>query len=216
MYLLQINANYRTLVNAGNFYLSSAGSSDSIFHSTTNTIRQAFWPRATFPVASEGCSGSLEPGENSWHHQPREIPLELTLNPILEIFSALLDEHLDGNVFICSKRLRIISIASWCFFPRHSAAEWFVFLAENFVYTCRYRTASISCIILRSRRIFPSNFIDARSKIQRGDIEFFIGRILLICALFISHEKHLKVNIFLGPSFRCFVCSRCSFIYWKK
>lgn len=28
------------------------------------------------------------------------IPVELTLNPIAGIFSALVDEHLDGNVFI--------------------------------------------------------------------------------------------------------------------
>lgn len=40
------------------------------------------------------------------------IPLELAPNPIAGIFSALVDEHLDGNVFICSKRLRIISVAS--------------------------------------------------------------------------------------------------------
>lgn len=47
------------------------------------------------------------------------IPVELTLNPIAGIFSALVDEHLDGNVFICSKRLRIISIASRCFLYSH-------------------------------------------------------------------------------------------------
>lgn len=72
-----------------------------VYHSARNTIHEAhsrFRNAASVKILDITSHGN--------------IPLELAPNPIAGIFSALVDEHLDGNVFICSKRLRIISLAS--------------------------------------------------------------------------------------------------------
>lgn len=80
-------------------------------------IRQQIrFTNAAFTAAFSVASGPREPWLKILDITSHgNIPVELTLNPIAGIFSALVDEHLDGNVFICSKRLRIISIASRCF-----------------------------------------------------------------------------------------------------
>lgn len=98
------------------------------------------------------------------------IPLELAPNPIAGIFSALVDEHLDGNVFICSKRLRIISVASssatpsaLCVFLQIFHVSWKMLLlktrAKSVLYIYIYNNNfSIFHVMHRGSRKYMSRF----------------------------------------------------------